>query len=150
MTGQSGSPVSPLELGSQPTPNLPGALCESGCGRPATKQSGYRWAWHCDPAVSAQEKKQAMQLGGRRGQMTPAEASRLFDQLEPSSAESRTAFRLKLMELLSVGRLTGSMYRDLLAGLDGMGKDQAKAPAPPAVPLVVEVQRFTPNGAEQP
>jgi len=81
--------------------------------------------------------------------MTPAEASRLFDMLEPSSAESRTTFRLKLMELLSVGRLTGSMYRDLLAGLDGMGKDQAKAVAPPPTPLVVEVQRFTPpNGSE--
>jgi hypothetical protein len=80
--------------------------------------------------------------------MTPSEASRLFDTLEPSSAESRTAFRLKLMELLSVGRLTGSMYRDLLAGLDGMAKDQAKAPAAPAAPLVVEIQKFGGNGME--
>ena len=69
-----------------------------------------------------------MQLGGRRGQMTPAEASQLFNQLDPSSSESRTAFRLRLMELLSVGRLTGSMYRDLLAGLDGMTKDEARSP----------------------
>lgn len=80
--------------------------------------------------------------------MTPAEAASLFDQLEPGSAESRTAFRLKLMELLSVGRLTGSMYRDLLAGLDGMGKDQAKAgpPTPPA--LVVEIPKYHGNGQE--
>jgi hypothetical protein len=48
------------EVGSQPTPSLPGAFCQTGCGRPATKQSGYLWAWHCDPAVSAQEKKQAL------------------------------------------------------------------------------------------
>lgn len=147
-TPQPGSSLSPETLGGQPTPRLPGALCESGCGRPATKGSGYRWAWHCDPAVDAKEKKQALQLGGRRGQMTPAEASQLFNQLEPASAESRTTFRLRLMELLAVGRLTGSMYRDLLAGLDGMGKDQAKAPAAPAAPLVVEIQKFGTNGVE--
>lgn len=139
MTGERDASASTPSLGGQPTPRLPGALCESGCGRPATKQSGYRWAWHCDPAVDAKEKKQALQLGGRRGQMTPAEASQLFNQLDPNSAESRTAFRLRLMELLSVGRLTGSMYRDLLAGLDGMTKDQVKAVAPPPTPLVVEV-----------
>lgn len=146
MTGEVGAPVSASGLGGQPTPGLPGSLCESGCGRPATKQSGYRWAWHCDPAVPAREKKQALQLGGRRGQMTPSEAAQLFNQLEPNTAESRTAFRLKLMELLSVGRLTGSMYRDLLAGLDGMSKDQAKGQAPPPPPVVVEIMKF--NGPE--
>ena len=148
MTGEAGVSTAPANLGGQPTPGLPGALCESGCGRPATKQSGYRWAWHCDPAVPAQEKKQALQFGGRRGQMTPSEATQLFNQLEPRSAESRTAFRLKLMELLSVGRLTGSMYRDLLAGLDGMTKDQAKTLAAPAAPLIVEIQKFGTNGVE--
>jgi hypothetical protein len=80
--------------------------------------------------------------------MTPAEASQLFNQLEPTSAESRTTFRLRLMELLSVGRLTGSMYRDLLAGLDGMGKDQAKIPPAQAAPVVVEIMKFAPNGTE--
>lgn len=137
-----------------PTPSAPGneltpRLCACGCGRQATKASGYTWAYWCDPAVSAETKLQARQLGGRRGQMTPAEAIRLFDQLEPSSAESRTTFRLKLMELLSVGRLTGSMYRDLLAGLEGMSKDHERQ-GKPAAPgrVVVEVQRFAGNGQQ--
>jgi hypothetical protein len=140
--------TSPETQGREPTSGLPGALCACGCGVRATKASGYRWGYHHDPAIPAQEKKQALQLGGRRGQMTPSDASRLFDTLEPASAESRTAFRRRLMELLAVGRLTGSMYRDLLAGLDGMTKDQAKAPAAPAAPLVVEIQKFGGNGME--
>lgn len=125
------------------------ALCGAGCGRPATKGSAGRWCFWDDPAVEASTKLQARQLGGRRGQMTPAEAAQLFDQLEPASAESRTAFRLKLMALLSVGRLTGSMYRDLLAGLDSLGKDQERTPkGKPAPTLVVEIQKYGGNGQE--
>jgi hypothetical protein len=149
VTGQPDVPSSTRDHGIQLSPRIP-RLCSCGCGGQATKASGYRWAYVHDPGVPEAERLAARQLGGRRGQMTPAEASRLFDQLEPTSAESRTTFRLKLMELLSVGKLTGSMYRDLLAGLDGMGKDQAKVQAPPAAPLVVELQRFAPNGTEQP
>src|SRR6266508_4478197 len=124
VTGESNMSHSPDLLGQQPVPGRPGARCECGCGRYASRRSGYRWYHGHDPAVDAEEKLAALQLGGRRGQMSPADAARLFDQLDPTSAESRTAFRLRLMELLSVGRLTGSMYRDLLAGLDGMGRDR--------------------------
>jgi hypothetical protein len=149
MTGEVGAPVSTPPLGQQPGSGRPGARCECGCGRHASRRSGYRWYHGHDPAVPLEEKRAALQLGGRRGAMSPAEASQLFESLEPTNAESRTAFRLRLMELLSVGRLTGSMYRDLLAGLDGMTKDQVKGQAPPAAPLVVEVQRFTTlNGPE--
>src|SRR6266508_1521966 len=124
MIGEAGMPSSPDLLAQQPGSGRPGARCECGCGRHASRRSGYRWYHGHDPAVPQEEKRAALALGGRRGQMTPAEAGRLFDQLDPTSAESRTAFRLRLMELLSVGRLTGSMYRDLLAGLDGMGRDR--------------------------
>ncbi len=84
--------------------------------------------------------------------MSPADAARLFDQLDPTSAESRTAFRLRLMELLSVGRLTGSMYRDLLSGLDGMGKDQARSPngKPDRPPVVVITDYKKPEGDPSP
>ena len=145
MTGDANVSTSPELPGNQLAPRL----CQCGCGRQATKASDYCWSYWCDPGVSAEAKLAARRLGGRRGQMTPAEAAKLFAQLEPGSAESRTNFRLRLMELHAVGRLTGSMYRDLLAGLDGMGKDQAKAPPPPATPLVVEVARFgAVNGTE--
>jgi len=142
MTGEFSAPSSASNLAQQPGSGRPGARCQCGCGRHASRRSGYRWYHGHDPAVPDEEKRAALQLGGRRGQMAPAEASRLFEQLDPHSAESRTAFRLRLMELLSIGRLTGSKYRDLLAGLDGMGKDQAKGQAPLAPPVIVEVQRF--------
>ena len=47
-----------------------------------------------------------------------------------------------------MGRLTGSMYRDLLAGLDGMTKDQTRAGAPPAAPIVFEVTFAARRGVE--
>jgi hypothetical protein len=135
--GELGPPVQARSLYRHPI------RCQSpGCFRNATKASDFRWCYWCDPSIPEETKKSAQRLGGRRGQMTPAEASRLFEGLDPTSAESRTAFRVQLMELLALGRLTSSMYRDMLAGLDGMGKDrdQAKAAGPAAV--VVELQRF--------
>lgn len=123
------------------------ATCSCGCGRQATKASGYTWAYWCDPSVEATTKLQARQLGGRRGQLTPAETARLFDELEPGSAESRTAFRVRLMQLLAVGKIPSSKYRDFMLALDGMGKDQAKSSSL-APALVVEVQRFAANGVE--
>lgn len=138
MRGKSAAPISAPNLGNQLAPRL----CTGSCGRPATKASGYKWCYWCDPAIPNEEKQAARQLGGRRGQMAPAEVARLFDQLDPNSAESRTALRVRLMELLSVGRLTGSMYRDLLAGLDGMGKDQERTPKSMPRSVLVEVQKF--------
>jgi hypothetical protein len=123
------------------------ALCEAGCGRPATTGSGGKWCYWDDPAIEASAKLAARQVGGRRGQLTPAEAARLFDALEPGSAESRNACRLELMKRRATGKLSSGMFRDLLSALDGMSKDQPKL-APTRGPLVVEVQST--NGREAP
>jgi hypothetical protein len=116
------------------------ALCEAGCGRPATKGSGGKWCFWDDPSVEASTKLQARQLGGRRGQLTPTETARLFDELEPASAESRTAFRVRLMELLAVGKIPSSKYRDFMLALDGMSKDRPHG-KPEKPPVLVEVVR---------
>jgi hypothetical protein len=144
MTGDRDVSALPASLIKQPI------ACQSpGCSRNATKANGYVWCYWCDPSVPEAEKAAARQLGGRRGQMTASEAAKLFEGLDLANAESRAGFRLRLMEQLMAGKLTSSRYRDLLAGLEAQSKDQAKGQAPPAAPLVVEVQRFTTlNGPE--
>jgi hypothetical protein len=126
------------------------ALCEAGCKRPATKGSGGRWCYWDDPAVETSTKLQARQLGGRRGQLTPTETARLFDELEPGSPASRTAFRVRLMELLAVGKIPSSKYRDFMLALDGMAKDQLKSATPSRGPLVVEVHGMNGKTAATP
>jgi hypothetical protein len=124
------------------------AACSCGCGRQATKASSYTWAYWCDPTVAADMKLQARQLGGRRGQLTPAETARLFDELEPGSAESRTAFRVRLMELLAVGKIPSSKYRDFMVALDGIAKDRPQG-KPEKSPVVVEVLRHGQQGQRE-
>jgi hypothetical protein len=148
-TGESGvSPSTPAQ-GGQPTPGSPGALCSNGCGRPATKASGYLWAWHCDPTVSTEEKQKALQLGGRRGAMTPTEVGRLLEGADLDTREGRQQLRDRFLRLRLAGRIGAGVYQDVLRALDGAAKDQERTPtgkAQPA-PVIVEVARFGQNGA---
>ena len=151
MTGQPAASSSESALGVQLTPGLPGALCESGCGRPATKRSGYRWAWHCDPAVSDEEKRAALRLGGRRGAMTPAEVVALLEGATLDSRDGRQQLRDRFLRLRLAGRIGTGVYRDLLAAVDGAAKDADRTAAkPPAAPVVVEVARFTQANGQEP
>ena len=133
------------DRGGQLTPSL----CSCGCGRPATKGSSYRYAWHCDPSVSDQEKRQALQLGGRRGAMKAAEVVRTLEGADLATVEGRHQLRDRFLRLRLAGRIGSGQYRDVLAALDGAAKDVDRAPKTKmsAQPIVVEVQSFD-NGPE--
>jgi hypothetical protein len=131
----------------------PGTCLVPECQRTASRASGRRFCFFHDPSISDDEKLAARRLGGRRGAMTPAEAACLFGEVDLSSPESRNAARQRLMELRSVGRLTGALYRDLLAGLDAVTKDedlrQRRAQQQPAKSVTVELVRFG-DGQQEP
>src|SRR5262249_6403614 len=130
----------------QLAPSLPGSLCQSGCGRPATRSSGYVWAWHCDPAVSVEEKREALKLGGRRGAMSPSEVARLLEGADLDSREGRQELRDRFLRLRLAGRIGTGVYRDLLAAVDGAARDGKRTPTKPAArELVVEPWKFS-NG----
>src|SRR5262245_24186413 len=121
--------------------------CQSaGCSRNATKASGFAWCYWCDPTVPEETKAAARQLGGRRGLMGSAEAVLLLDGAVLTTTEGRQEARARLMAARAAGKLGGGMYRDLLVGLADAAKDQERQPKALAAPVVVEVQRFTPNG----
>ena len=124
------------------------AACSCGCGRPATKASGYTWAYWCDPSVEATTKLQARQLGGRRGQLTPAETARLFDELEPGSAEPDGLPVSASCELLAVGKIPSSSTATSCSPSTACGQGPSEGRTSLAPALVVEVRRFAANGAE--
>lgn len=142
--------MTPKPAASLVTPNQRNQLvrCQGNCGRVATKASGRVWCYWCDPSTSQEEKLAARQLGGRRGLMGPAEAAVLLEGADIATPEGRNALRLRLAQVRASGVLGSAMMRDLLAVVDGAAKDQPKAVMSPRAPLVVEVQRFAPNGTE--
>jgi len=151
-TGDSDVRGSAPSLGKQPAPSLPpglpGAQCQCGCRRLASRRSGYRW-WHGhDPAVSLEERRAALQLGGRRGQMAPAEVVALLADTSLTTREGRHELRSRLLAARAADRVPGAKLRDLLAVIDSAVKDDAprrdQAPEP-APPIVVEVTRFSPG-----
>lgn len=139
--GEPAASVSSDPPGNQLARGLPPALCQAGCGRPATKASAGRWCYWDDPAVPAAEKLQARQLGGRRGAMTPAEVVQALENADLDSREGRQRLRERFLSLRLAGRITTGEYRDVLAAVDGAAREQLKAATPPARPLVVEVER---------
>jgi len=144
--------TAPPSLSTQPTRGLPGARCACGCGTMATRASGYVWAYRCDPTIDAAEKRAAFQLGGRRGQMTPAEVAALLEDADDKikSHDGRHDLRARLMLARGGSRINGPLLRDLLAVVDSAAKDDGARPvqAPDrAAPVVVEVQRFGENRA---
>jgi hypothetical protein len=123
------------------------SLCEGGCGRRPTKASGRRWCFWCDPSVSEETKLSARQLGGRRGILGPSEALALLEG-DLGTSEGRGLVRARLMQARASGQLGTGMYRDLLAGLDGAAKDQERKVLAKPSPIIVEVQKYGPNGRE--
>src|SRR5262249_18832087 len=85
------------------------------CGRQASKSSGYRFCWDCDPSVSAENKALARQLGGRRGAMTPSEVVRLLEGADLDTREGRQQLRDRFLRLRMAGRIRTGVDRDLLA-----------------------------------
>lgn len=138
----------PSGQGNELTPRL----CGCGCGRQATKASGYTWSYWCDPAVSAQEKRASRQLGGRRGQMTPAEVVKALEGTNIDTIEGRNDRRDRLWRLRMANRITSSMFRDGLAALEGAAKDVERSPkTKAATTIIVEPQHFgAGNGREEP
>src|SRR6266498_3578196 len=118
MIGEAGTASS----GPPPRNQLAPRLCSCGCGRQATKASGYAWSYWCDPAVSDEEKLSNRQLGGRRGAMAAAEVVRLLEGADLDSREGRQRLRDRFLRLRLAGRIGTGVYRDLLAAVDGAAR----------------------------
>jgi hypothetical protein len=91
--------------------------------------------WYCDPTIPAELKAEAR--SGRRKALPAGTADP-----DLSTVESRRAFR----EALAGAALRDELSPEL-AGLaarlvDGQAKEEQQRPAPPAAPLVVEVQSY--------
>jgi hypothetical protein len=144
MTGEfdSSPPVSTLA-------KQPGTCLVPGCSRTPTRSSGRRHCFFHDPAVPADEKLSARQLGGRRGALTASEVVRLLDGASLESQEGRVQLRDRLVRLRLAGQIGTGVFRDVLAAVDSATKDRDQAKPAPA-PLVVEVSRFSSDGQQEP
>jgi hypothetical protein len=86
--------------------------------------------------------------------MTPGEVSQLYADLDiVKNQDDRNEARVRLLKLRAAGRLTNGMFRDQLAGLDSIGKDQRQAPPEPPRAYNVVLQDFSrpaPEASETP
>lgn len=137
------------------------ALCSGGCGRQATKASGWLWCYWCDPAVDESKKLQARKHGG---QMTKQAAElvktvQVVRQPDPELAAwadtiawadeaAIHAFQLELAKRIAKGTVTteqGQLLERLAS--KKLKALQAGRPSPRALEKVVKVMAFGTGGA---
>ena len=103
-----------------------GPICSAGCGRTATRASGFKLCWYCDPKVPAEVKLGARMAGGR----APKGAIRYLPPESPDplfrTPEDRIAFREAVAGAVLRGELSEGPAGVGLRACDGCGEDDER------------------------
>lgn len=103
-----------------------GPVCSAGCGRTATRASGFKLCWYCDPKVPAEVKLGARQAGGR----APKGPVRYLPPGTPDPYFGTPKDRILFREALAGAVLRGELSEGPagVAGrlCDGAGDDQER------------------------